>query len=118
MKQSKIIKAYKDMEELASNSHLTDSEQWDLYQLRKTLRPHFEFQREREDIIRSKYADDIDEQGNLHGEKAKQFLKEFEDLGNMEIEVEDFIKPRIRNAGINFKTMEALEDFIEFYKAE
>ena len=118
MKQAKIIKAYKDMEELASNTHLSDMEQWDLYQLRKVLRPHYGFQQEREDAIREKYAEYIDEQGNIKGEPAQRFIKEFNDLGDMEVEMEEFTKPRIRNAGINFKTMEALEDFIEFYKAE
>lgn len=118
MKQSKIIKAYKDMEELAGNTNLTDSEQWDLYQLRKILRPHYEFQQEREAVIREKYVKDVDENGNLRGEKAKAFMKDFEDLGNMEADVAEFKKPLIRNAGVNFKTMEALEDFIEFCKAE
>lgn len=118
MKQSKIIKAYKDMEELAGNTNLTDSEQWDLYQLRKILRPHYEFQQEREAVIRERYVKDVDENGNLRGEKAKAFMKDFEDLGNMEADVAEFKKPLIRNAGVNFKTMEALEDFIEFCKAE
>lgn len=115
MKQSEIIKAYKTMESLASNNELSQDEQWDIYQLRKTLRPHFEFQVEREDAIREKYLPFANEDGALSEEESQKYLKELTDLGNMDINMPEIIKPKIRFVkGISFITAEQLEDFIEF----
>lgn len=115
MKQYKIINAYQILEKLSENENLTDFDQWEIYKLRKFLRPHFDFQSEREDSIRQKFKDDIDEQGNIHGEKAAAFLKDMQELSNMDIEIEERTKPQIKLVkGITCKIIEPLEDFIEF----
>ena len=115
MKQSKIINSYKIMETLANIQDLSQDEQWAIYQLRKMLRSHFEFQIEREEAIREKYVPLADKDGNLSAEDAKEYFKEMEDLGNLEIEMPEVIKPKIRLVkGISFLTAEQLEDFIDF----
>jgi len=117
MKQSKIINLYKLMETLASVQDLSSDEQWDIYQLRKTLRPHFDFQLEREEALRDKYVPLADEEGNIPAEEAQKYFKEMEELGNLEIELPEIIKPKIRLVkGISFLTAESLEDFIEFIR--
>ena len=115
MKQFKIQNAYRTLEILTDNEFLTEEEQWELYKLRKFLRPHIDFQNEREDAVREKYSDSIDEEGNILGEPAKQFLQDMHAISNLDIEIEAFDKPKIKMVkGINFKTIEPLEDFIEF----
>lgn len=114
MKQYKIVNAYKQMELLADIKDLSEKEQWDLYQLRKTLKSHYEFQGEREQAIREKFNDFADDNGDIHDQHAKDFLNDLSELNNMEIDIK-FIKPQIRLVkGISFKTAEELEDFIEF----
>lgn len=115
MKQHSIINSYKIMEQLANIQELSEDEQWSIYQLRKFLRSHYEFQLEREETIRKKYEPYADEKGNLSPDEAKKYLKEINDLGNMEIELDEFTKPKIRLVkGISFLIAEQLEDFIEF----
>lgn len=115
MKQANIVNAYKTMESLAGVQGLSEQEQWSLYQLRKLLRKHFEFQMERESAIREKYTEFADENGNLANDKAREFLEDMRKIDEMEIELDEFTKPKIHFAkGIPFTTAEALEDFIEF----
>ena len=114
MKQYEIISVYNATEELADNKNLTSKEQWALYNLRKDLRSHVEFQKEREQVITGKYAKFADENGKIYGENYQNYLKELEELNDMDIEWD---KEKIKLPlvdGINFKTIEALEDFIEF----
>ena len=114
MKQYKIIIAYKATE-LLSECDLTEKEQWDLYKLRKILRSHYDFQQQREDAVREKYASFIDEKGMLQGEKAQEFAKDINAIGDLEVEIEEFVKPEIRIIkGITYKIIEPLEDFIDF----
>lgn len=118
MKQSKIINSYKVMESLADIQDLSEQEQWAIYQLRKMLRSHFEFQLEREEALREKYREFADEAGHLKGEKADEYINSLNDIGNMDIELKEFEKPKIRLVkGITFMTAESLEDFIEFISA-
>lgn len=115
MKQFKIVNAYQTLEQLASNENLTEKEQWDIYKLRKALRPHIEFRDERVAAIQEKYRDDIDEQGNIHGEQAVKYLNEIQAVNNLDIELEELSKPKVKFAkGMNCKITEPLEDFIEF----
>lgn len=119
MTQSKLIKAYKAMESLALVDELTAKEQWEIYNVRKKIRPHYEFQIERENAIREKYAEYADGDGELVGDKAEEFINEINELLNMEVDMESDKKPQIRFVkGINFITAESLEDFIEFVPAE
>jgi len=115
MKQIKIANAYRQLETFADIQDLSQQEQWSIYQLRKTLRPHFEFQTEREEVIRSKYRKFADEEGVIRDNKADEFVNEMNELNNMEIELEEFTRPQIRMVkGISFLMAEELEDFIEF----
>lgn len=114
MKQSKIIAAFNATTQL-SELEFSETEQWKIYKLRKFLRPHYDFQVEREQAIQQKYIDYIDEDGTIKGEEAKQFLKEINDIGDLEIELEDFTKTELHVVkGVTFKLIEPLEDFIEF----
>ena len=116
MKQIQIITAYNKMESLADNKNLSKENQWALYKLRKALKPHFDFQIEQEEGIRDKYLPFVNEQQMLPPDKTQEYLKELDELGNLEIEMEDFEKVKIPLVdGINFKMMEELENFIEFY---
>lgn len=114
MKQYKIIVAYKATE-LLVDCDLSEKEQWELYKLRKILRSHYEFQQQREDAVREKYTSFIDENGMINGEKAQEFAKDINAIGDLDVEIEDFVKPKIRiTKGITCKIIEPLEDFIEF----
>lgn len=114
MKQFKIIEAFKTTELLADNKNLSSSDQWEIYKLRKILRPHIEFQDERLEAIRNKYKEFADENGTIYGDDYERYNKEIEELYNLEVEL-DFEKPIIPMVdGITFKIIEPLEDFIEF----
>ena len=114
MKQSKIITAYNTAEQLVE-CNLTDQEQWEVCKLRQFLRPNYEFQQERENAIREKYSSFIDMNGMINGEKAQEFVKEINAIGDVEVELEERKKPQIKfTKGITFKITEPLEDFIEF----
>ena len=116
MKQVNIIIAYNTLELLADNETLKNNKsvQWDLYKLRKELRPHFEFQKEQEDIVREKFIKFAAEDGSLPNDKAQEFIKELNDIGNLDIEV-DIQKIKVPMVeGITFKLIEPLEEFIEF----
>lgn len=115
MKQFQLVNAYKDLEKLSENENISDFNQWEIYKLRKMLRPHIDFQTEREKVLLEKYRPYADAEGNLDNEKSAEYIKELQDLSQMEVEVESFIKPSIKIVkGITCKIMEPLEDFIEF----
>lgn len=116
MKQSVIIEAYNTMESLAENQNLTDDEQWEIYKLRKMLRPHFDFQKEREEQIKAKYLEFADKDGNVSKEIGQKYMDDLKAVADLDIEIEEFAKPEISNKGINFLTMEKLDYFIEFVK--
>ena len=119
MKQSKITIANKLLETLADNGGLSKKEQWELYKLRLALRPRIDFQREQEDIIRSKYQEFADEKGELVGKKADDFVKEMKSIGDLDVEIEGLTKPQIKMTdGITFKIIEPLEEFVEFLPPE
>ena len=114
MKQINIVQAYNDLKQLANVEGYQEKEQWKLYQLRKKLKPHIDFQQERERIIYDKYREYADQDGMIKGQKYIDLMQEKEDLNNMEIDlsVEKISLPLVK--GINFITIEALEDFIDF----
>ena len=115
MKQYQIINAFKALETLSDNENLTDFDQWHIYKLRKMLRPHIEFQQEREAAIQEKYKGFADDKGMLKDEKAQEYLKELQALTQLDVDIEEFTKPQIKIAkGMTCKIIEPLEDFIEF----
>lgn len=114
MKQSKIISTYNTLSQLA-DFDFSENEQWEIYKLRKFLRPHFDYQQEREDALREKYSGDIDEEGMIKGEAAQSFMKDMNAIANLEIELEEFEKPKLHVVkGVTCKLIEPLEDFVEF----
>lgn len=112
MKQIDIINAYKQMDELAS-IQFSKEDQWKIYCLRKALRPHVEFQDEQDKKLAEKYTPYADENGNLTGEKFLEFMREKQELALLEQETPEKIELPLLE-GINFKTIEALENLIEF----
>ncbi len=118
MKQSDIIRAYNATEQLA-NCSITKKEQWAVYQLRYFLRPHVEFQKEQEEVLRNKYMEFASEDGMLSKEKVPEYLNDLNEIGSLEIELGEWKKPKIAFAdGITFKITEALENFFEFLPPE
>ena len=115
MKQSKIIIAYNALPSLSNVKGFSKYEQWDLYKLRNLLKPHYDFQVEQETMIKNKYAEFADDDGNISGEYAKSYLKELNELNDMNVELEEFNKPRIQmKDDITLTLIDALDDFIEF----
>ena len=119
MKQYKLIRAYKATEELSRNDKLSANTLWSLYNLRKMLAPHWEFQNEREESLRNKYAEFADEQGRLVGEHYNNFIKDLAEIAEMDKDIGDFEKVKITlqdNLGLTIEKMEALDEFVEFEK--
>ncbi len=115
MKQSTIILAYKTLENLVDNEHFTKAEQWEFYKVRKALRPHFDFQIEQENKLRDKFMDFADKDGNLPSDKTIEFMQGLNEIGSLDVEVQEIDKPKIPMVeGMTFKQIEPLEDFIEF----
>lgn len=112
MKQIDIINAYKASEDL-SKATFSKEDEWKIYNLRKALRPRIEFQEEQEKKLAEKYTSFADKDGNLKGEKYIEYMQELQELMNLEVEsVESITLPLIE--GVSFKTIEALENLIEF----
>lgn len=112
-----INEVYSATEKLSENKELSDSVLWCLYKLRKDLRIHVDFYKEREQDIKDKYISYVDENGQIHGEIMNQYLHELEDLNNMDKDVSNITKYTISLKDINGITvhdMESLEAFIEF----
>lgn len=115
MKQYQILNAYKNIEKLSENENLTDLDQWKIYKLRKVLRPHIEFQEEREQTILEKYRPYANKDGMLEGEKMQEYVNEIQNILQLDVDVTSFVKPVIRLVkGITCIQIEQLEDFIEF----
>ena len=117
MKLNKIISAYEATEALANVSGLSKDDQWAIFKLRKSLRTHKDFKEEREEKIREKFIPYADSTGTLTGQPYSDYVKEVTELYNMEVDYkpdEETILPLVD--GINFKQMEALEDFVTFKK--
>lgn len=114
MKQFKIVQAYKSLETLSDVKEYGMKEQWNLYSLRKRLRPHYEFYEEKVSEITDKYRKFANENGLIQGENYQNFQKEIEELNNLDIE-EDFSPITLQFVeGISFMTAELLEGFVQF----
>ena len=112
MKQVNVVKGYYDLE-LLKDKNFNAKDQWNIYNLRKTLLPHVEFQQEQEQKIAEKYQPKADKDGIIYGEDYISFIREKEDLDNIEIEnIEKISLPLID--GIDFTIIEKLDNFVEF----
>lgn len=118
IKQYKIIQAYKATETIKSNEHLSKEILWELFQLRKAFSSHVEFQQEQEQSLQQKYTPYADENGNISGKPYQDYLKEIEEIGMLdkELEYEPIDLPVIE--GLTLESMEALEPFVNFKKPE
>ena len=114
MKQIDILNAYKELESLAQIEGYKQREQWELYKLRKQLRSGFEFYSEREQLIADKYRPLADDKGVITGQAYLDYLKEMKELDELEFDgqISKITLPLVE--GINFLTVEKLENFIEF----
>jgi len=83
------------------------------------LSPHWEFQIEREEALRNKYSKFANEEGKISGQPYLDYVKEFEELMNLEKDLGDIQKVKLKlqdGMGITIQMMEALEDFVVFEK--
>ena len=114
MKQFKIIQAFKATEDLVKVEDFSANDQWQIYTLRKNLRPHIEFQQEREKALADKYIKFADDKGNITGQHYIDYLKEQQELNNIDVEYNHEPITLSLVKGITFKTIEALEEFVDF----
>lgn len=114
MKQINIINAYKNLEQLSMIKDYHNKEQWALYKLRKELRSYNEFYQERNQTIIDKYRQYANEEGVISGQPYQDYLKDVEELNNLDVDIkiEKISLPFVD--GITFVIAEQLEDFIEF----
>ena len=119
MKQFDIIRAFNTLEAL-SNKKITDEAQWNIFKLRKSLLPHVEFFNERLDAIKDRYRPFADENENITGEKFHEFMSEFDELKNMdkELDIKKFTLTLTGETGITAMEMETLDSFIDFEFAQ
>lgn len=120
MKQIDIINAYSVTETLSDDPSLTIKGKWVLYQVRKELTPHYEFQVQENKRLLEQYNGQYDANTNKinfeTAELAQDFQREHNDLDNLEIEL-NVIKPSLSLKdipNITVHQIETLEDFIEF----
>ena len=119
MKQFKIVKAYQATENMSKCEKLDAETLWSIYQLRKKLYPHVEFQAEREDALREKYAEFADEDGVIKGEPYTNYVKDLSEIATMdkEVNIPDKITIKLQDEmGITVQMMEALDEFVNFVK--
>lgn len=122
MKQSKLTRAYNATEKLAEMTSLPVSLKWDIFLLRKKLFPHIEFQREQQIQLVNKYNATINTDNTFSfktTDDAEAFAKDWEQISEVDIEIDPINKLKINLSDIpeiDIHTMEAIEDFIEFYK--
>lgn len=117
IKQGKIIKAYNATEKFSKDESISLEIKWKLYNMRRIMRPFYEFQSEQEVNIRNKYIQYADEKGNISGKPYTNFLSELEALSALDM---DFDMPEKFSIILTDKScftvqdMEALEDFVDF----
>lgn len=119
MKQSKVFNAYLATESLKKNLNFTNKEHWELYKLRKMLKPRYDFQAERETEVRNKYKDFITPDGYILPPNAEKFAKDLMDIQEIDIDIGNIEKIHLRIVeGVTAEIMESLEDFVEFEYSE
>ena len=116
MKQINAVNAYNTLESLSTIKDYHAKEQWAIYSLRKELRSVVDFYNERIDVLGEKYKEFADKEGVLSGQYYLDYMKEKNELENLEVEEEiNEIKLPIVD-GITFLTIESLEGFVNFMK--
>lgn len=121
MKQIKIMEAYHATERLADNAFLPMKTLWDIYNLRKKLAPHKEFQDSRERAFIDKYSPFANQDGVVAGSKYVEYQRERDELDNLDIDVSDIQRIEImvtENLGLTVRDIEALEPFVDFVQAD
>lgn len=118
IKQSQIVKAYNAMETIKKNTTLPEATLWELYQLRKALATHYEFQKERENALQDEYSKFADDKGTLSGQHWIDYQNAFNEILNLDKEInwEPIELPVV--PGLSLESMEDLDIFITFKKPE
>ena len=123
MKQFKIIRAYKTLDNLASQK-LPLSVSHKLWTLAHTLQPHWDFQTEKEAEVFKKYEPTYDKDGSMNfgtEERAMECKAEYEktvaEIANLDVDLDDFKKIVLHlddKIDISIADIEALSDFVDF----
>ena len=114
MKLFDIVSAYNTTNQLSEVKDLSPNDQWSIYKFRKDTKVHVDFYNEKIEEIKNKYLQYADKDGNLKGENFEEYIKEIEEINNIDIDFE-YEKKNIKLVnGISFTIMENLENFFEF----
>ena len=114
MKLFDIISAYNATNELSEIKELSPSDQWSIQKFRKDAKVQFDFYTEKIDELKTKYMEYADEKVNLNSEKSIEYIKEIEELENIDVDFDTEKKNIKLVKGIGFTTIEKLDKFFEF----
>jgi len=123
MKHSQIVKAYLALDRMSSNE-MPLALGYQLFKIRKLLKPQWDFQREHLATMLKKYNPTELMDGTYkfktpeEGEKcAIELNAELEKMNNMDVELADFKRPTIHldtDIKISIEDIDALSDFVNF----
>ena len=113
MKQRNAVLAYKMLATMGTR--VSGETAFALYGLKKKLKEIVDFQSEEEVKIVQKYGGEIAENGLVViKENRKEFMEEWEKLGDLECEIEKISIPISQVPDIKLDEIEALDGFINF----
>lgn len=123
MKQSTIIRAYKTLNTLSAQK-LPLSVSHKLWTLARTLRPHWEFQAEKEAEVFQRYEPKYNDDGSMDfgsDERAKECKAEYEktvnEIADLDVDLGDYKKIILHlddKLDLSIGDIEALSDFVDF----
>ncbi len=123
MKQYKIIRAYKTLSEL-SQQKVPLSVSHKLWTVSRMLKPHWDFQTEKEMEIIKKYNPNVSADGTIdfgNEETAKKCKEEFEkvaaEMADLDVDLGDYKKVVLHfddKLEMSVEDMDALSEFIDF----
>lgn len=123
MKQSNIIRAYRTITNL-SEQKLPLAVSHKLWTVMRTLTPHIEFQREKEQEVIGKYKYDVAPDGTVKFESQEaeeafkqEYAKTVDEIANLEVDLDGYKKVILHfddKIDLSVDDVEALSDFVEF----
>lgn len=123
MKQFKIIRAYKTLNDLAQQK-LPLAVSHKLWTLSRVLQPHWDFQQEKEAEVFEKYDPKFNNDGTVDfgsEEKANEFKAEYDkvvaEIADLDVDLGDYKKVILHlddKLDISIGDIEALSDFVDF----
>lgn len=124
MKQKDIIIAYKAITNFNQNEknkkNASVRTTHDLFIIKKLLEPHWQYQSELERDIFQETEAKMLENGDIEFKSQEQkdkFFEKLNEVSNLDIDLEDFTKVKIKldeDINIPMDDMEALDPFVEF----